>query len=107
MSGYPGSADHQPQGFAGAADERLRDLGCAGFGVVDRLPGPFGDAFDSGFDIGVEGNGYRPAHPQAAQLFDQVMRPEPRVGPQHDLPLRAGAADAADGLGNEVSVALL
>ena len=100
VSGYPGSADHQPQGFGRPAGDRLRDLGCTGFGVFDRLPGGFGDRFDSFFDIGVEGNGYRPAHPQAAQLFDQAMRPEPGVGPHRDLSRRAGAADAVDGLGN-------
>ena len=107
VSDQPGSADHQPQGFGRPADERLRDLGCAAVGVIDRLPGGFGDVFDSFFDIGAEGNGYRPAHPQAVQLFDQAMRPEPGVGPHRDLPLRAGAAGAVDGLGNEVSVALL
>ena len=107
MSGYPGSADHQPQGFGGPVDECLRDLGCAAVGVFDRLPGLLGDSFDRFFDIGAEGNGYRPAHPQAAQLFDQVMRPEPGVGPHRDLSRGAGAAGAVDGLGNEVSVALL
>ena len=107
VSGYPGSADHQPQGFGRAADERLRDLRQPGFGVVDRLPGLLGDRFDSCFDIGVEGNGYRPAHPQAVQLFDQVIRPEPRVGPHRDLSCGAGAAGAVDGLGNEMSGSLL
>ena len=69
--------------------------------VVDRRPRVRGDERNAGFDLRVLVDGDRPVDPEPIQRIDQLVGPEPRIGPQRQRARRAGASHPSDQLFDE------
>ncbi len=92
--------------FAGG-EGGLSDVRFAALGIRNGRPVGFGNGGNGGFDVAIQGDRDRPAHPQGVEAVEEFVAPEPRVGAHSQCAGGAGAPGAGDGFGDEMGLAAL